>query len=265
MRRVLFQKEWKSNYKVLIIFLALLAMYCSMITAMFDPELGESLDMMAQSMPELFAAFQMENAGTTMLDFLINYLYGFLVVVIPMIFTLILASKLVVRYVDKGSMAYLLTSGNSRRKIIVHQALFLLHMIVLVTAFIVVVCGVCSHLMFPGELEYGKFLRLNAGLLALHIFFGGLCFFLSCICNESGKMLGIAGGIMVWSIVVLMLSGVGEKLDWLKYLTPLTLFLPQELAKGEGQAVAGALVLLAAGVIGFLAGIVSFCRRDLFL
>ena len=115
MKGVLFKKEWKSNYKILFIFLALLTMYCCVITTMYDPDLGESLKMMEESMPHLFAAFHMENPGTTMIEFLINYLYGFIVVVIPMIFILMLSNKLVTKYVDKGSMAYLLTTGNGRK------------------------------------------------------------------------------------------------------------------------------------------------------
>lgn len=265
MKGVLFKKEWKSNYKILLIFLALLTMYCCVITTMYDPDLGESLKMMEESMPELFAAFHMENPGSTMLEFLINYLYGFIVVVIPMIFILMLANKLVTKYVDKGSMAYLLTTGNGRKNIIVNQAIFLLQMIALVTVYITAACMIFSAVLFPEELDYKKFLILNLGLFALLFFFGGVCFFLACNLNESGKMLGIGGGILVWSVAVQMLSGVGDKVEWIKYLTPLTLFVPNDLVVGETKAVIGVVLLLAIGVAGFVGGSVSFCKRDLFL
>ena len=41
---------------------------------MYDPQLGESLHMMAQSIPDLFAAFGTQDPGLTMMDFIINYL-----------------------------------------------------------------------------------------------------------------------------------------------------------------------------------------------
>ena len=52
---VLFKREWKSNYKIFLIFIAIMTLYESIIVAMYDPKLGESLNMMAESMPQLFA------------------------------------------------------------------------------------------------------------------------------------------------------------------------------------------------------------------
>ena len=74
----LIKRELKANYKILLIFMAILSMYCSVIVMMYDPTLGESLYMMAKSMPQLFAAFGMMHPGITLLDFIINYLYGFI-------------------------------------------------------------------------------------------------------------------------------------------------------------------------------------------
>ena len=59
MNKTLFAKELRANLFVSDIIAAVLAMYIGMIVSMFDPELGESLDLMMQSMPEVFAAFGM--------------------------------------------------------------------------------------------------------------------------------------------------------------------------------------------------------------
>ena len=74
----LLKKEFKSNYILLLIFLAVLSMYSCMIIAMFDPKLGDSLRAMAESMPQLFSAFGMADVGTTLLESIIGYLYGIL-------------------------------------------------------------------------------------------------------------------------------------------------------------------------------------------
>ena len=83
LNKTLFRKELKSNYIMLLIFLGVLSMYSYMITLMFDPKLGDSLNTMAESMPELFAAFGMADAGTTLLEFVTNYLYGMLFIAFP--------------------------------------------------------------------------------------------------------------------------------------------------------------------------------------
>ena len=53
--------EIKSNYKILILFIGLITLYSSIITAMYDPELGAGMNALAESMPDLFAAFGMQN------------------------------------------------------------------------------------------------------------------------------------------------------------------------------------------------------------
>ena len=108
MNRTLFAKELRANLFVSLIIAAVLAMYIGVIVSMYDPELGESLDAMMQSMPEMFAAFGMSVQATTLIDFMLNYLYGFLLTIFILVLILIVANKLMVRYLDRGAMAYLL-------------------------------------------------------------------------------------------------------------------------------------------------------------
>ena len=63
----------------------------------------------------------MTNAGATMLDFVANYLYGFILIAIPMLCLVLIAVRLVARYVDQGSMAYLLATPNTRGTIVTTQ------------------------------------------------------------------------------------------------------------------------------------------------
>ena len=114
--KTLFAREVRSSYKLLLIFLAVLTLYGSMIVAMFDPKLGDSLNLMAESMPEIFAAFGMLDVGATLTQFIVNYLYGFLLIAFPLVFIVLLSNRLVARYVDRGSMAYLLATPNRPRK-----------------------------------------------------------------------------------------------------------------------------------------------------
>mgnify|MGYP000830365636 CR=1 FL=1 len=117
MSSVLFGRECRANYKIWLIFAAVLTMYSAVIVSMFDPKLGESLNLMAQSMPELFAAFGMASPGVTMLDFLVNYLYGFLYLVFPLVLVLLLVNRLLARYLERGAMAWLLAAPHPRRRI----------------------------------------------------------------------------------------------------------------------------------------------------
>ena len=61
----LLRRELRANYKMILLFTAVITLYSTVIIAMYDPKLGASLNMMAESMPELFAAFGMTNAAVS--------------------------------------------------------------------------------------------------------------------------------------------------------------------------------------------------------
>lgn len=263
--KTLFKRELKANYKILLVFMALISMYCSMIVAMFDPKLGESLKMMAESMPDLFAAFGMMDSGSTLIEFIANYLYGFILLAIPIIFIILLGNRLVARYVDKGSMAYLLATPNKRKKIVTTQAVFMTLCILFLVIFATVLCILVSKAAFPGELDIKKFIIMNIGLFGLLFFMGGICFLSSCAFNDSRYSYGVGGGLAILFILIQMISQVGDKFEALKYATPLTLFQTDKIIAGESNVIGYFLILYIAGLIMYVAGITIFSKKDLSL
>lgn len=218
---------------------------------------------MVESMPQLMAAFGMTAVTNTLAGFLANYLYGFLVIVFPLVFAVLLCNKLVARHVDRGSMAWLLAAPNSRGKIaatqVVTVVLSMLIMTIYVTALAVAVAGA----IYPGELDVPGYLRLNVGLFCLLMAMSGIAFLASCVFNESKNALAIGAGLPVLFLLVQMLSNLGGKAENLKYATLLTLFDTNGLLSGEGSAWVGAAVLAALAAVLFAAGIVVFRKRNL--
>ncbi|MBC5582104.1 ABC transporter permease [Anaerofilum sp. BX8] len=261
--KTLFAREVRSSYKLLLIFLAVLALYGSMIVVMFDPKLGDSLNLMAESMPQLFAAFGMLDVGATLTQFIVNYLYGFLLIAFPLVFIVLLSNRLVARYVDRGSMAYLLATPNRRGRLARTQALVLLLACLCMVLWMTGLCWALSSALFPGELDTGRFLAVNAALYALLIFLSGVCFCASCCCNDTRWSCGIGAGAGIAFLLIQMISQAGEKFEGLKYIDPLTLFAPKELVAGESWPIWGALALAVSGLALMGAGIVAFSRRDL--
>lgn len=263
MNLTLLRKEIKSNSVLVLIFIAVLSVYSSLIVTMFDPELGESLEMMSQSMPGIFAAFGMLNVGATLIEFITNYLYGFLLLAFPLVFIIILSGRLVTRYVDSGSMAYLLATPNKRTTIACTQMASLLLGVCILVGYETVLCIVCSQLMFPGELLIDRFLILNGGWLCLLVFMSGICFCSSCLFNESKTATGLSAGLNILFLLMQMISQVGDQMKNLRYANPLSLFDPQGIIAGDAQSIGMVFILLAAGFILYAIGIVAFSKRDL--
>ena len=259
----LLKKEIKSNYKILLLFLVIISMYVATITAMYDPKVGQGMNELAKSMPDLFSAFGMQNPGSTLLDFLVNYLYGFILVLIPMIFSGILIYKLISKYIDNGSMAYLLNSSYSRTSIITTQLIVSLVSITIVVAYSTILAIVCSNIMFPNDLDVQLFLKINLGLYALHLFLLSMFFLFACIFNELKYANGLTFGLGLLFILVQMLSQMNNSFKVLKYLTPLSLFNTQYIMKGDSTAVLFMIILLVVSILFFISGIFIFKKRDL--
>lgn len=265
MSKTLFAKEMRANLFVAGIIIAVLIMYIVVIVSMFDPELGESLELMMQSMPEVFAAFGMANQGTTLLDFLVNYLYGFLLTLMPFVLVLIMVNKLIVRPVDRGTMAYLLATPASRTKIVLTLAGVLVAMMVLQLVVVTVVEIASSEMMFTGSLDRGALLQVNAGLFGLWLFLAGLCFCSACVFSNAGRALWVGGALGIVFFMLQMIAQVGDELEFLNNINPLMLFDASGLTTGDTTAIAGSLVLAVVGIVLFALGAVVFSRRDLSL
>lgn len=259
----LWKRELKANAAILFLFLGLVTMYGGIITAMYDPESGDMLHMMAESMPELFAAFGMSSSGTNLMEFLTNYLYGFILLVIPFLGIVILTHRLVVRYIDRGSMAYLLVSGNSRQKIIFTQALFLICFIAVICIYVTCFLWICALLLHQESLPMQPLLMLNFGLFALLLAFSGIVFLSAVSFNETKWALGIGVGIGIFFLLVQMLSQVGNSMEFLKYLTITTLFDTTAIIQETGTPLVGIFALLAIAILCYGIAIQYFRKRDL--
>jgi ABC-2 type transport system permease protein len=257
----LFKKGIQSNYITVVIFIGVLAMYFSMIIYMFDPKLGATLEQMVQAMPQLMALFNMDQAGSTLTSFITNYLYGFLMVLFPMVLVIMLANRLVAKLVDTGSMAYLLAAPRKRMTVVMTQWAVLQAALLTVILFSTLFGIAESESMFSGQLDIQAFLRLNIGAFFLHFAIGGICFFASCISNETKQSLGIGAGVSILFYLISMLSNMGGKLDFLKYTTIISLYDEIGLSHGDSGAIINLSILAAIGIILSAAGMFAFAKE----
>ena len=246
----LYRREIKGSLKLLIILGAVMTMYVSIIISMYDPEMAELLDSYVEMMPELMAAVGMTAGAQSLLEFMSSYLYGFILLIFPMLFSILRGNALICRYIEKGSMVYLsvLMSG-----------------IVFLLAYTTGLEIGCARYYFPNELDIEKLIFLNLGLLSLQLFISGWCFLASCFFSDAKYSIGVGAGVPVLMYVLQMLANVGGKAEKAKYFTFFTLFQPDGIIAMENQALLGAGILLAGAVLLYIAAILVFSRRDLYI
>ncbi|WP_066715606.1 ABC transporter permease subunit [Clostridium sp. Marseille-P299] len=262
--KTLFKSNVKSNYILLLIIAGVLLMYTSIMLLMYNPESNDKINQLMAMFPEeIIGAFGFKLASGSLIEFLTSYLYGFIYLIFPLIIEMVVAHRIIARHVDKGSMAYILSTPNKRTSIAFTQLLFLEACVFVIIVYITIITIICSTIAFPGLLDIGKLLYVNLGLFLLHSALSGICFLGSCIANDSKTSLSIGVGVTVTFYVIQMLANMGDKLEFLKYVTIFTLFQPSDVLEGKSSVILSYAILASISIACYLIGTYQFSKRDL--
>ncbi|MCW3490645.1 ABC transporter permease [Dethiobacter alkaliphilus] len=264
MNGTLFKATLKANWVIALIIFLVMLMYLSVIISMFDPESMEGLIAMMETMPrELISAMGMDDLSTELTAFLGSYYYGFIAIMFPMIYCIIVGNRLVARHVDSGSMAYLLSTPHTRATIISTQALYFLISITVLMALVTLLGLAFAQALFPGELNVSGFLQINLNTLLTTYAVSGICFFFSCLFDDTKYSLAFGAGVPIAFFVLNMLANVSEQYAWIGNFSLYTLLDPGRILSGDTFMVMAAAILIAVSLATYIGGITIFNRRSL--
>ncbi len=258
----LYFREMKSSWKMLVVFGAVLTLYVTMIISMYDPSLAKTLQEFRSAMPELMAAVGMDGNDSTLIGFMSSYLYGMILIVFPMIFSIMRAHGLIAKYVDRGSMTTLLAAPVKRRTIAFTQMKVLASGVFLLVIYTTVL-EIIGTAAFPGELNLSDLFLLNFGLIWLQLMIAAICFLSSCIFGDAKFSIGFGAGIPTVMYVMQMLSAAGESAKFFRYVSIFTLFQPEKIIARETSALVGIAVLAIGSILTFAVAIEVFARKDM--
>lgn len=263
MNITLFKASFKSNFKALLIFSIIMVFYFSMIIVMYDPMTTDSMAALIEMLPQqLINMLGFTLQVPTYTGFVASYFYGFLIILFPTILIIMVTYRVMGKLIDQGSMAYLLSTPNSRISIALTQGL---SVVFLLTVLIVVVTSsgiIFSEIFYSSQLEIGKFILINVGAIAYFFAVSSLSFFANVFFNEAKNALSVASAFPVGFFLIQMVAQLGEQLDFMRYFTILTLYQPNDILQDNYQWWP-LMVLFVIGVVGYGASIVVFNKRNL--
>lgn len=260
MIRPLFKKEMRHGLPILIGILLLLSLYNFIIIDMFDPVKSATLDAIMAKLGGMMEAFGMKPGAKGLLGHVAMYLYGFIMILFPVIFSIIFGNRLMGNYLDTGSMAYILSSPYKRRTVIINQlAVFFINLLIIFTY-----VGLVTIIFGGGrwDLDTPNFLKLLAGCFFLHLFIASFIMHLNVIFADSGKTIATVTGIILIMYLFQMGSNMGQRFGFLKYFTIFSLFNAPEISKGTPGSMTGPLILLAGSIIITIATVRIFSKKD---
>ncbi|MGG2065123.1 MULTISPECIES: ABC transporter permease subunit [unclassified Bacillus (in: firmicutes)] len=266
MSKALLVASLKANAKMILNYAVGSVLYLWLLIWIFPSFSSvKGLDEILKAMPQgVLKAVGFEKGIEQLNDFLAGEYYGLIFVLLLMIYSILASTQLVAHLVDRGSMAYLLSTSVSRTKVILTQASVLI--IGLFTIVIATYLGGlvgAEWLIEKVSLDQVLFFKLNllGGLVFLVIC--AYSFFFSCLFDDEKKALSISTGITVLFYGLDMLGKLSDKLDWMRKLSIFNLYRPQEIVDGSYNIWPSSIGLLAASFLLFIAAIMLFKRRDL--
>ena len=235
--------------------------------------LNVTLDMMGVS-PDMIERMSEMNPASMM-----NQMYYTAMGLLPLlILIVILANSLISDQVDRGSMAYVLSTPTKRSAVAITQMIF---MIIAPLVIIAVVCAtrIGTTYLFYDEVNVPSILALFGGMYILIEAISGLCYMGSCLFSQSKKSMAFGGGFAVWFFLASMIgmfgsenmvnTGMGvEELSIFNKLTLMGFYDVDALSTiGTGSVnydfVWKLGILLAIAVVTYIVGIVRFSKKDL--
>jgi ABC-2 type transport system permease protein len=264
MNRTLLKADLRAHWPLFLFIQLVLLLYGSISVYMFDPKSAEALINMIAVLPEaMVKAMGFDKLGTDLTEYVASYLYGFIMIVFPLIYIAVIANKLIAAHVERGSIVYLLSSPNSRITIAVTQAAYLL---ITLAVHIAVTTGVIVLMCitrYPGMLQIGRFLLLNLLTFTVLAAVSGAAFFASCLFSETRWSLTVGAGVPGAMFVLGMVSDLGSDLHWLSRLSIFTLMDIELVLTGGPPLVLALAATAAAAAALFVSAVAVFNRRSL--
>lgn len=264
MNKTLLKATLKANWTIGLFIILILLIYMIFSIMMFDPANTDTIEGMLKIMPEgMIKAFGFQNLGTDLTGYLANYHYGFIFLIFPMLYSAIVANRLIAKHVDNGSMSYLLTTPNTRVQIATTQAIYLLSSIAVIFIVVIGIAITMSELMFSGLLNINKFIALNLVTFLTTVVVSGIGFFFSCLFNETRNSLAFGAGIPLVFIIIRMLTAISEKIAWLKNFSIYSFINIEEIFSNNAYVINSSIILSVLGVGFYVTAIILFNRRSL--
>jgi ABC-2 type transport system permease protein len=127
LNKTIFKQTFKSNYKLWLIFTATLCAMLVLIISRFDPiKLNSIVDMVMSTFGDSLGDRLSGLGYITLNSMLSSSFYGMLAVVLPVIFVVLTANGLIAAQVDKGSMAYTLSTPIKRKTVAATKGTYLI-------------------------------------------------------------------------------------------------------------------------------------------
>lgn len=194
-------------------------------------------------------------------------------VLLPLVYTVIVGNKLFANQIDRGSLAFVLSTPIKRSKIAITQMSYFVLSIALMFVFITGV-DIILTITIDNSLALDKILLLNLGLSLFTLAMASITFMFSAIFNYSKHSLSLSGGFALVFFIskilglfgsdLFMNMGIGiEPMGFFNKITMISLFNTTSILDGTNNYIIQFAILVLISIICFTTGSIWFTKKDI--
>jgi len=162
-----FKQTIKSNIRLWLIFTAILSAISCLIIAIFNPSTMDQILSLMERLIEDPAIMAQIAQNFSLLNMLSMQFYYGMGMLLPLIYLIITANSLIASQVDRGSMAYILSTPIKRTTVVITQALYLIIALLIMFATLTV-SGMVTAQVTHGGVFFRAFTR-DVQAVATHL------------------------------------------------------------------------------------------------
>lgn len=207
--------------------------------------------------------------------------FGIAALLIPLVYSILLAKSLVSEKVETGSLAFTLSTPTTRNSFIFTEGCYMIFseifmgIVLLVSTLITREIGILLGSQdLVQSLPVIHILGYSFGNFMVCLAVSGICFLSSCYFNKTNQAIGIGGGLTIFFFICSILGLFGTKaipgtirinlMNFFNYLTIDSLFDPLSVMNGDwGLYFIKLSALLGIAVVTYILGGLVFKKKDL--
>lgn len=238
--------------------------------------INENKGSMFENLPEDVTSSLTEISNMDVFGMVIGSIfYRIAGLLLPIIYVIMAANNLISNQVDKGSMAYILSTPIKRRKVMITQMLYMISSLFVMFALTTITSLTCFAIIDTSRfvLTLGHIALFNLGAFITMLAISGICFLTSAWFNRSKLSTSVGGGISMFFLVATILGLFGSKImpsavridamNYFNYVSIISLFDTTSITSGTFDYLWKWAILIVIALVTYTIGIIKFKKKDL--
>ncbi|MGM8365616.1 ABC transporter permease subunit [Virgibacillus sp. W0181] len=263
----LYTQMMKTHMKTFLGFGVASAAYVTLMTSLFpmlDDNMEEIEGLIDMFPDALLRALGLESFSSYG-QFISAEYYGLFYLLILGVFSVIIAVHLLARLVDRGSMAYLLSTRVSRVQIAVTQVIVMVSGLIIIHVLTFGGGFLAAEFLIDTEstIAFNEFFQINFVGFLLFFTIGGYSLLISSLLNDEKIAFALAGGLTFLFYGMDMMGKIVTDIDWIRNFTVFSLYEPGKIASNSADVWMSSIILAAIGVLTCVVAVLIFRKRNL--